>query len=130
MHKLTEQIIALKVLARVDESRVDKIICQYLQERAEWLKEQAYSGIITPKMINQAFELTEPKEKLQSPNLDFKFPYSNFNISGGKNKAKPTKRKLPNKWTDSEMQEMTFPESEKLAKDINAIIEYIEEKED
>ena len=67
MHPLT------KLLCELDEElsgiKVDKIVTPWANERAEILKKTAYDGIITPKMIDLAFQL-EPEVKNLEAKLD------------------------------------------------------------
>jgi hypothetical protein len=56
MHRLTQ-------LVNLHPGEKDKIIIAYLTSRAEWLKKEAYEGVITPKMIDQALHLSPAPPK-------------------------------------------------------------------
>jgi hypothetical protein len=67
LHPLTEFITKKVSGTSWRWKDMDKLIRQYLTEQAEWLRKQGYEGVITPKMIDQAFQLEpveEEKEKI------------------------------------------------------------------
>ena len=57
MHPLTKILYGSYMGSPVGE---DDKIQSWAKERSEWLKAQAYEGVITPKMVDEAFQI-EPE---------------------------------------------------------------------
>lgn len=82
MHPLTEKLFGKDYGGRNNlvTLQYDKLITQYLQERAGWLKDQELNyGMLSGKQINQAFELS-PKEEDISKKVFNSLPDSSLGI--------------------------------------------------